>query len=538
MSTTPVPPMVTVLTPAFNTEAHLARRLAGSMLAQKADWEWVIVDDGSSDTTGLDEVRRQCADDPRVTLVTHESNQGIVGATATALSHARGAFVALLDHDDELHPDALAEVCAAIRAHDEVDVIYTDEDKIDATGRHHDLPFLKPDWSPERLRCQMYLGHLMVIRRSLMEQVGGFRAGYDGSQDHDLALRVTERARRIHHIPKVLYHWRAVPGSVADHIDAKPAAHDAARAALADHAERVDLEADVVDVIPGVYRLRRHFRERPQPVVSIIVPTRGSSGVAWGSRRCFVTATARSLVQRTTYEPWQFVCVADADTPTEVTDELAEILGDRLVLVPFDRPFNFPEKINLGVAHCSGDALCLLNDDVEVITPEWLDTLVGFLREDDVGMAGAHLLFADGTLQHGGHAYFEGEATHLMLGRNPADDANRHTLYCDREASGVTAACAALRREVWDEVGGMWEGLPANFNDVDLSLKVRHLGYCVVVSPHARLYHFESASRDPQVHSWELDALYGRWRHRMQVDPYLNPNWADHRAQLIPPQSW
>ena len=531
-------PTISVLTPAYDTTVDLARRLAGSMLAQRADWEWVVVDDASTDTSGVDEIRRQLGDDPRLKLITHDANQGIVGATATALAHATGTFVALLDHDDELHPDALAEVATAIAAIDDVDVIYTDEDKIDQAGRHHELPFFKPDWSPERLRCQMYLGHLLVIRRTLMEQVGGFRVGYDGSQDHDLALRVTEQARLIHHIPKVLYHWRAVPGSVADHIDAKPAAHDAARVALADHAERMGLEADVVDVRPGVYRLRRHFRHRPAPLVSIVVPTRGSSGVVWGRSRCFVTAAARSLVEQTTYEPWEFVCVADAETPPDVLDELADILGDRLVLVPFDGPFNFAQKINLGAAHATGEVLCPLNDDVEVITPDWLDTLVGFLREDDVGMAGAHLLFGDGTLQHGGHCYFESEATHLLLGRSPTDEANRHTLFCDREASGVTAACAVIRRDVWDEVGGMWEGLPANFNDVDLCQKVRSAGYRIVVSPHARLYHFESVSRDPQVHAWELDALYGRWRHRMQVDPYLNPNWADHRAQLIEPTSW
>ncbi|MCB1027042.1 MAG: glycosyltransferase [Microthrixaceae bacterium] len=532
------PPSVSILTPAYNTGVELARRLAGSVLAQRADWEWVVVDDASSDTSGIDEVRRLVGDDPRVTLIRHDANQGIVGATATALAAASGTFVALLDHDDELHPDALADVAAAIGELDDVDVIYTDEDKIDEAGRHHELPFFKPDWSPERLRCQMYLGHLMVIRRTLMEDVGGFRAGFDGSQDHDLALRVTERARRVHHIPKVLYHWRAVPGSVADHIDAKPAAHDAARAALADHAERLGLEADVVDVRPGVYRLRRHFRDQPAPMVSLIVPTRGSSGVVWGRRRCFVTDLARSLVEHTSYPSWEFVCVADADTPRSVIEDLGEILGDHLVMVPFDEPFNFARKINLGAANARGEVLCPLNDDIEVITPDWLETLVGFLREDDVGMAGAHLLFADGTLQHAGHCYFESEATHLMLGRSPTDEANRHTLFCDREASGATAACAVIRRDVWDEVGGMWETLSANFNDVDLSQKVRLAGYRIVVSPHARLYHFESVSRDPQVHAWELDALYGRWRHRMQVDPYLNPNWADHRAQLIPPTDW
>ncbi|MFZ1441477.1 MAG: glycosyltransferase, partial [Candidatus Microthrix subdominans] len=178
-------PTISVLTPAYDTTVDLARRLAGSMLAQRAHWEWVVVDDASTDTSGVDEIRRQMGDDPRLKLITHDTNHGIVGATATALAHASGAFVALLDHDDELHPDALAEVTAAIEAVDEVDVIYTDEDKIDQAGRHHELPFFKPDWSPERLRCQMYLGHLLVIRRTLMEAVGGFRVGYDGSQDYD-----------------------------------------------------------------------------------------------------------------------------------------------------------------------------------------------------------------------------------------------------------------------------------------------------------------------------------------------------------------
>ncbi|MFZ1441074.1 MAG: glycosyltransferase, partial [Candidatus Microthrix subdominans] len=189
------PPTISVLTRAYDTNVDLARRLAGSMLAQRAEWEWVVVDDASSYTAGLDEIRRQLGDDPRLKLITHDANQGIVGATATALASATGTFVALLNHDDELHPNALAEVTAAIEAVEEVDVIYADEDKIDQTGRHHELPFFKPDWSPERLRCQMHLGHLLVIRRTLMERAGGFRPGYDGSQDYDLALRVTEQAR-------------------------------------------------------------------------------------------------------------------------------------------------------------------------------------------------------------------------------------------------------------------------------------------------------------------------------------------------------
>jgi GT2 family glycosyltransferase len=531
-------PTISVLTPAYDTTVDLARRLAGSMLAQRAHWEWVVVDDASTDTSGVDEIRRQMGDDPRLKLITHDTNHGIVGATATALAHASGAFVALLDHDDELHPDALAEVTAAIEAVDEVDVIYTDEDKIDQAGRHHELPFFKPDWSPERLRCQMYLGHLLVIRRTLMEAVGGFRVGYDGSQDYDLALRVTEQAGQIHHIPKVLYHCRSAPRSAADRIDTKPTADDAARAALADHAKRVGLEADVVDVEPGVYRLQRHFRDRPAPLVSLVVPTRGTSSTVWGQRRCFVTALARSLVDQTTYERWEFVCVTDADTPAAVLEELSDILGDRLVLVPFDAPFNFAQKTNLGAAHANGEVLCLLNDDVQVITPDWLDTLVGFLREDDVGMAGAHLLFADGNLQHAGHAFLYSSVTHLMLGRSPTDEANRRVLMCDREAAGATAACAVIRRDVWDEVGGMWEGLPASFNDVDLCQKLRFRGYRIVVSPHARLYHFESVSRNPQVLAWEVEAINDRWRHLVYRDPYLNPNWADHRAQLIEPTNW
>jgi glycosyltransferase involved in cell wall biosynthesis len=374
-------PTISVLTPAYDTTVDLARRLAGSMLAQRAHWEWVVVDDASTDTSGVDEIRRQMGDDPRLKLITHDTNHGIVGATATALAHASGAFVALLDHDDELHPDALAEVTAAIEAVDEVDVIYTDEDKIDQAGRHHELPFFKPDWSPERLRCQMYLGHLLVIRRTLMEAVGGFRVGYDGSQDYDLALRVTEQAGQIHHIPKVLYHCRSAPRSAADRIDTKPTADDAARAALADHAKRVGLEADVVDVEPGVYRLRRHFRGPPSPVG---VARRTNSGHILD--RVGSTPVLRHRPRSVAGGPDHLravgVCVRHRRRHSSG--------GARRAVRHPRRPFG-PRPLRCALQLCTEDqpgrrsrqrrGVVPAERRRQVITPDWLDTLVGFLRE-------------------------------------------------------------------------------------------------------------------------------------------------------------
>jgi len=510
-------PFLSLLVPVYRTPPEFLLAMLDSVRAQTdPDWQLVLVDDGSDDPV-LTAVLTAAAEDPRVVLDTRPGNAGIVATTAAALELARGEFIGFLDHDDLLAPTAVQRVRAAVAADPDIDVLYTDEDQLHPDGRYQ-AAFAKPDFSPERLRGQMYLGHLVAYRRSLIEQVGGIRAGYDGSQDYDLALRATERARTVAHVPEVLYHWRIHPGSVS-HGEGNEPVFAAARRALADHLARVGIDGTVEQVHPvGVYRIRR--RLRGTPLVSIIIPTRGSTGYVRGAQRSLVIHAVQSLIERTSYPGYEIVLMADADTPTAVLDRLTELAGSRLHVVGYQGRFNFSAKINRGVARASGDLLLLLNDDVEVLSPDWLETMVALAQAPDVGMVGAKLLYEDDTIQHLGHLYQGTDAAHLAAGA-PADwPGMQADLLVEREVSGVTAACALLRREVFEQVGGLSFQLPINFNDVDLSMKITEAGYRILITPHAVLYHFESKSRKRTVTESEVRVLRGRWDRRLVIDPF------------------
>ncbi len=513
-------PAVSFVTPVFNPPLAALRACIRSVLAQeRTDWEWCVCDDASTDPAVVAELDRLAATEPRVRLTHRETNGGIVAASNVALGLATADFVALLDHDDQLVPSATFHVMSHIAAHPEADYLYSDEDKIGPDGRHYDV-FIKPEWSPERLRSQMYTGHLSVLRRSLVEEVGGFRAGFEGSQDHDLVLRVAERARSIVHVPHVLYGWAVVPGSAAGAADAKPYAFEAGRRAVQEHCDRVGIDAAVEFVSgPNVYRVRR--RVHGDPLVSVIIPTRGSSSEVWGVHRLFVTEMVRSVLEKSTYINLEFVIVYDADTPDTVMTELAELCGPRLVPVRYDQPFNFSSKINLGFLRSSGEYLLVLNDDMEVIDPDWIETLLALAQDPGVGLVGARLLFSDGTIQHAGHHYDNGEAYHLLYGAEGDDAGYFNSLVVQRETSGVTGACLMLPRVVYDEVGGMTELLPGSFNDVDFCLKVRQAGHRIIWTPYAGLYHFESKSRDPRVTADEVNLIRGRWGLTWPVDLYV-----------------
>ena len=364
----------------------------------------------------------------------------------------------------------------AIAEHDDVDYLYSDEDKIDSDGKHCDV-FRKPDWSPERLRHQMYTCHLSVLRSSLVRDVGGFHEGFDGSQDHDLVLRVSERARRVVHVPEVLYHWRVLTGSGALAVDQKPYAWEAGRRAVQAHLDRLGITATAeLGPHPGMYRVQRSVD--PATPVSLIIPTRGGSGNVWGERRCFVVEAVRSALGKTRMTNIEVVVVYDEGaTPTATLAELASLCGNRLVAVPFAEPFNFSHKCNLGVIASTADVIVLLNDDVEVISDGWLEELIApLIQEPDVGITGSRLHFSDMTLQHAGHRYGDESWSHAFLGAIMDEEVDFGALALNREASGATAACAAVRRDVFEEVGGLSEELPENFNDIDLSLKITNAG--------------------------------------------------------------
>jgi len=516
------PPLVSILTPVYDTDTEVLTSCVESVLAQTHQrWELCLVDDGSPSAHVWPLLQRLSDRDPRIRIRRRQQNGGIVAASNDAFAMASGSIVSLLDHDDLLHRRALWRVVSAF-ADPEVDYVYTDEDVVEVDGRRRD-PFYKPDWSPERFRAQMYTCHLSSLRREVIDRVGGFREGFEGSQDWDLIFRVTEVARKIVHIPEVLYHWRAVETSVLAGQHVKPYAYESAIRAIAAHCERVGIEAEVQELEQrGHFRLLRKLPD-PPPTVSVVIPTRGTRGRVWGVDRSMVLEAVRSVVERSTYRPHEFVVVADAETPEEVKEQLELLIPDRLKWVRWDAPFDFSAKCNLGAAHSTGELLLFLNDDVEVITPAWLGSMVAIAVEPDVGSVGAHLLFEDGRLQHGGHVIVDGAPGHLCFGGNPEGTRNRMALHLDREVTGVTAACLLIRRDVFDDVGGFSSEFPNNYNDVDLALKIRGLGLRTVVTPQARLYHFESASRNPTVSDVERQRLVDRWGPELR-DPYYNPS--------------
>ncbi|WP_241988555.1 glycosyltransferase [Cryobacterium sp. TMT1-3] len=512
-------PLFSIITPVYNTPLDVLHDTIESVLAQTfSEWELILVDDKSPNPLVVQALLAASERDARIRVLARETNGGIVVASNDAIEVAQGEFLALLDHDDLLAANALQTVATAIESGFDVDYVYSDEDKVSPDGKFFDQ-FDKPDWSPERLRGQMYTGHFSVLRADLVRKVGNFRADFEGSQDHDLVLRVTENARHIVHIREVLYHWRVVPGSTAELAENKPYAWDAGVRAVDAHLERVGIAGHATHgPVPGTYRIERE--PDLDKSVSIIIPTRGTAGEVWGENRVFLVDAVRSVLQTTNHRDLEIVVVFDADTPAEALADLAELAGDRLTLVPFFGTFNFSRKCNEGFLAARGEVLLFLNDDVQALSDEMVGNLIAPLNEPDVGMTGAMLYFEDGGIQHAGHLHHMGQFSHAYLGEPKGTYGAFSSLLINREASGLTAACIAMPRTVFQEVGGFSEMFPGNFNDVDLSKKVTQAGYRLVWLAQVELFHFESRSRNPLVHSFEEKMIIDRWA-GPQRDPYL-----------------
>ncbi len=526
-------PKFSIVTPVYDPPADRMDACIASVLGQSFDdWEWCLVDDCSTRADVVPRLRELAASDSRIKLVCRSQNGGIVAASNDALGVAVGEWVVLLDHDDELTPDALSTFCNVLNETNDVDFMYSDEEVREETGRLIDT-FEKPAWSPGRLRSQMYTGHLTAYRRSVINQVGGFRDEFNGSQDYDLALRVSEVSRRILHVPKVLYRWVAGPASVVNNAGAKTWAFDAGIRAVQAHCDRVGIMATVsATSIPGVHRL--DATESSSELVSIIIPTRGDVGVAHGLRQSFVLRCIESIMERSTYSNFEVVCVYDTATDGNVLSHLRALESERVRLIEFDEPFSFSRKSNLGAFHARGNRLIFLNDDTEVITSGWIEALLRPIEEGDVGMVGARLLFEDGTLQHAGQ--FMKDIPDHVLYRVPGDLPGPMSIArVERECEGVTAACALIRRDVFEFVGGFSEDLANNYNDVDLCLKVRELDLRIIWTPFAELWHFESSSRDASVSGYEHEFMARRWSHRMHADPYFVPSITNPPREWTPP---
>jgi GT2 family glycosyltransferase len=525
-------PFVSIVVPVWHPDAAHFQAAIDSVLAQDdGDWELILVADGPQpqDVQAL-----LAADDPRIKVIERSAQGGIVAATNDGLEVAQGEFIGFLDNDDTLAPRAVA-ACREVAARwPDVDVMYSDEDKLDEQG-YRTQPFHKPAWSPERLLCQMYLGHLCVYRRTLVEDVGYLRQEFNGSQDFDLALRTTERARRIVHIPEVLYHWRMAPESTALNQGAKMWAFDAGVAAVQDALDRrgIPASANMHSSWPGIVCLDPAGKQVDR--VSIVILTGGGRRVVRGAEVVLVEQAVASVVAETSHDNYEIIVVFDRTSTEELITRVEAVGQGKVRSIRNPKAFNYSEGNNIGASYATGDLLVFLNDDTEVITPDWLERLLLFSSFEGVGAVGTRLEYSDGRIQHAGVAARGGGPSHQYVGYANDHPGEFGALAVTRNVIGATGACLAVRTERFGEVGGFTTALPLNFNDVDFCLKFIRNGYRNVVDMRTRLVHHESSTRKDHVDSWEHQTILRRWGVFLHADPWDNPNFlADGVVQIAP----
>ena len=511
-------PRISILTPVYRTSETFLKECVESVKRQAyPNWELILVDDGSRQPSLMALLEYYAGSDPRIRLRQLPRTSGISAATNAGLAWATGDFIGFLDHDDELSADALYHVVRALREDRALDVVYSDEDKIDAAG-HRQEGFFKPEWSPDLLGSMNYVCHFLVARRTLVERVSGLRSEFDGSQDYDLVLRLSEHTDRIRRIPRVLYHWRKHADSTAMEEAQKPAAGEAGRRALTEHLQRCGVRGRVQET--SVCRYRIHYDLAELGEVTIVIPTGGSPR--------FVHAM-ESLLSATSYRNFQVVVVDNSDGD----DVIARVkcFRDRDVRITFvdhrNAPFNFSKLCNAGAAATNSPYLVFLNDDTSVITPDWIETMLEHGQQPKVGAVGALLLFPDDSIQHAGVVMGTyGTAGHAFRAMpengGPYYYGFSHVV---RNCSAVTGACMLVRRDVFERFGGFDEvNLPTCFQDTDFCLKLAESGLRIVYTPFARLYHYESATKRVITGHRELAHMHTRWSAWIQNDPFYNPN--------------
>ena len=514
-------PLISVVTPVYRTNPADLVSCVESVLAQiYPRWELCLVDDGSNDASLTKALEEFAAKDSRVKTITLENNGGIAAATNAGIDRATGDYVAFLDHDDEIAPEALYRMVRAINNAPDAEVFYSDEDKIDPQGNRFGH-FFKPDWSPDLIHGMNYACHFLVSKRDLLNRIGGLRLGFDGAQDYDLILRLWEKTDEIKRVSGVLYHWRTALGSTAIDVGNKPEASDAGRRALEDHVERLKLDAEVIETGPGRYRVR--YRIADEPLVSILVPT--------GGRVDRLEEAVESVFAETDYANYEIVVIDNSSD--ERTSELIErhAAAGRPIrrLDCQGEEFNFARLCNSASRAADGDLLLFLNDDVTIITPHWLTSMVEHGRRDQIGAVGARLLFPDRQIQHAGVVLgVFGTAGHCFKGIDADEQHYGDLPELVRNCLAVTGACLLVDRERFWEVGGFdEENLPIAFQDVDFCLKLHEAGYRNIYTPHAELYHHEASSKsDAQYTPSDPEVAYMRshWGKYIEDDPYYNPH--------------
>lgn len=517
--------LISFVTPLFNPPLTPLLECVERLVEQMCqEVEWVLVDDGSDDLDFLEKLRK-ALDGSRYQLELLRKNVGIGRATNHGIRNARGRYIAFLDQDDLLSPDAVSVVREYLKRDSSIDILYSDENKISNDGIFYD-DFKKPDWSPERLRHQNYISHLSVIRKSLIEEAGYLSETLDGAQDHDLLLKCSELSKVVTHIPRVLYHWRAVETSTAFDPDSKRYASDAAVRSVQDHLDRVGIPGIATRMGNTYVNIDRALDD--SGFTSIVIPTRGTISRLAGYELNLVENCLESIFQKSNHANIEVVVVIDSQGLGELEPVISRYSGDALKVVEYSKDFNFSEKVNLGFVHTVGDVVIALNDDTQIITDDWVRKLRVYFNEPDVAVVGPKLLFPDGLIQSAGHFYSDGPQ-HVAAGVKSEAQGPFGILSFPSERSGLTFACVAIRRTVYDQVGGLDEGFPRAFNDVDFGEKCSAMGYRMIWTPEVSLYHFESLSRDPAVEPFEVNRLYQRWSSIMDGPDRFLPNyWNQH----------
>jgi len=521
-------PLFSIIMPVYNPRIDLFTKALDSIKAQIYEyWELCIADDCSTDPEVRDTLEKYCKVDERIKVVYRAQNGHISRASNSALEIAVGEYSVLMDHDDILREDALYEMAKAVNKKGGADLIYSDEDKIDEWGLHSD-PHFKPDWCPDNLLSRNYLGHVCAFKTAKIRDVGAWRIGYEGSQDYDLVLRYTEIYDKVIHIPEVLYHWRVHSESAAMSEAVKPYAYRAAQMALTEAMTRRGMEANVdfLDSFRG-YSIRFGLQNK-KAKVSIIIPSKNKADLL---RKCL-----RSIERNSRYRNFEIIVIDNKSDQKEffaLMKHYSRQSGFSFKCIEDHEEFNFSRLINLGRKNASGEFLLLLNNDTEVISPDWLEAMMEHVQREEIGVAWAKLLYDNDTIQHAGVIVgLGGAAGHVLVGEDRDGPGYFNYVNMLNEYSALTGACFMVRTSVFDEVGGFDESFGTEYNDVDFCLKVKEAGYRNLYIPHCELYHYESMSRGHphstsesyKKHIKEVNLFRKKWKNYVESDPCYNPN--------------
>ena len=534
----PLQPRISIVIPLYNTELSFLRALLETILEQSyTNWELCMAD--GSETDSVENcLREEYLQDERIRYKRMPENRGISENSNAALDLASGEYILFCDHDDLLEKDALFEIVRRINEKPETDILYTDEDLTDKSGRVFTMPRFKSDFNPDMLCSINYICHIFVVRKTVLDVVGGFRKEYDGAQDWDLILRCCGQTERIEHIPRVLYHWRAYEESTAGNPKSKRYAVEAGEKAVIDHYRRSGLGADIEET--GIFILFRPLLKVKSPdKVSIIICNKDEAAAL---RKC-----VESILQKSTYENYEIIIVENNSTEqkTFAYYEELEKSSAKIRVVRFEGEFNYSRVNNFGVRYADGKYLILLNNDTEVITPDWIERMLGYCQREDVGAVGAKLYYPNRLVQHCGVVIgVGGFAGHILTNTNPGDPGYMGRLQAVADISAVTAACMMVKRSVYDEAGGLDEKFRVALNDVDLCMKIREKGYRIVMHPGVELFHFESKSRGLEEtrekqrrFKAEIRRFRNKWKRILEEgDPYYSPHltlmYGDCRIRL------